>query len=81
VKLAGTRPGSPADQAGVKAGDVLLGIGPEKIATLEEFTVVLSKLKPGDKVELHVKRGEQVLNLPATIGSREAPPPEGESHP
>jgi S1-C subfamily serine protease len=80
VKLAGTRPGSPADRAGVRAGDVLTGIDESQIRTLEEFTLVLTKLKPGDQVELKIRRGDSSLKLPATIGSREGPAPEG-AHP
>jgi hypothetical protein len=80
VKLAGTRPGSPADQAGVRAGDVIFGIGTKGIRTLEEFTEVLRELKPGEKVELRVRRGEKTLSLHATVGSRTAAP-EGQAHP
>ncbi|MGZ3707918.1 MAG: M28 family peptidase, partial [Bdellovibrionota bacterium] len=71
VKLAGTRPGSPADKAGIQAGDVLLSIAGRKIATLQQFMEALMALKPGDKVDLLVRRGERELSLPATIGKRE----------
>jgi hypothetical protein len=81
VKLAGTRPGSPADRAGVQAGDVLVGIGPHRIRTLEEFTEVLSALTPGEKALLKIERAGKALSLPATVGSRDAPPSGETPHP
>jgi Tol biopolymer transport system component len=82
VPLAGTRPGSPADQAGVKEGDILmaievpnpLGVGTpvvHPIADLNGFTEVLTELLPGQKITLRVKRKGQIVNLPATVGKRE----------
>ena len=74
VRLSGTRAGSPADRAGVREGDVLVGIArgaaEERIHTLEEFTAVLMKLNPGDAVVLVVKRGTERLRLSATVGER-----------
>ena len=77
IKLSGTRPGSPADQAGVKAGDAITGIGDQTgqmigtIANLEQFMEVLNKLAPGQKVILFVNRGGKALQLPATVGKKE----------
>jgi hypothetical protein len=82
VPLAGTRPGSPADQAGVKEGDIVLaiavpnpqGIGSPIVHSIEDlnkFTEVLSGLLPGQKVTLRVKRKTQILALPAVVGKRE----------
>ncbi len=82
VPLAGTRPGSPADQAGVREGDILFAIespNPQSvgapvvlsIADLNGFTEVLRGLLPGQKIMLCVKRKGAVLKLPATVGRRE----------
>jgi Tol biopolymer transport system component len=75
VKLAGTRQGSPAEKAGVVAGDVLLAIsdakGSHPIATLEGFMGVLLELHPGDAVKLVVQRGDKRLELDATVGKRD----------
>jgi Tol biopolymer transport system component len=82
VPLAGARPGSPADQAGIREGDILLsietpnpqGIGEpvaHPIHNLNQFTDVLSDLLPGQKIILSVKRKGTIVKLPATVGKRE----------
>lgn len=71
IRLAGTRPGSPADQAGVKEGDILFGINDAKIGNLEDFMKILSSLKPGDSITLSIKRDLKNLKLPATVGKKE----------
>lgn len=71
IRLAGTRPGSPADRAGVQEGDILLGINDQKIGSLEDFMKILSGLKPGDVITLGIKRNEKALKLPATVGKKE----------
>lgn len=71
IRLAGTRPGSPANQAGVQEGDILMGIGQQKIGSLEDFMKILSSLKPGEAIALIIKRNDQLLTLPATVGKKE----------
>jgi len=71
VKLAGVRPGSPADKAGVIEGDVLVGIGVQPVRTLQEFTNVLSELTPGQSVDLRIQRSGKPMVLRATVGKRE----------
>ena len=75
VLLSGARAGSPAEKAGVKAGDILFEIAlanGEKKATpsLREFMGVLRVLKAGDQVRLGIRRGKETLELPAIVGSR-----------
>lgn len=41
------------------------------IEDLNKFTEVLSDLLPGQKITLRVKRKNQILTLPATVGKRE----------
>jgi Tol biopolymer transport system component len=71
IRLAGTRPGSPADQAGVKEGDILCAIDGGKIGTLEDFMKILKDLLPGQKITIEVKRDGKTLKLPATVGKKE----------
>ncbi len=71
VKLSGARPGSPADKAGVTAGDILVQLGDSKISTLEDMTFALRKYKSGETVDVVVRRGgDQVIKLRATLGTR-----------
>ena len=71
VTLGGTRAGSPAEQAGVQAGDILTSIDDHRIQSLEEFMSVLVQLKPGQKVVLGISRDGKPLKLPATLGKRQ----------
>lgn len=70
VKLSGVRPGSPAEEAGVQAGDVLIGMGGVEIRNLYDMTYVLQDRKPGEVVELVVRRGEADVKLRATLRAR-----------
>jgi hypothetical protein len=75
VLLSGARADSPAEKAGIRAGDLLFEIATsegQKISTptLREFMGALRSLKPGDHVILGVRREGAVLQLPATIGTR-----------
>jgi serine protease Do len=47
---------SPAAEAGLRQGDVILEVDREKIPTVEEFNTKLKNYKPGDKILLLVKR-------------------------
>jgi predicted esterase len=64
---------SPADRAGVKPGDLLLKLEKMKIASLQDLRKALQDHKPGDKVMLEVKRGNEVLMLMVELGKMPAP--------
>ena len=70
VKLSGVTPGSPADKAGVRAGDIVIGLGTHAIADLQGMTDALRAHKPGDTVPLRVIRDGKELSLEVTLGSR-----------
>lgn len=70
VKLSGVTAGSPADTAGVKAGDVLVGIGSHDVKDLQGMTDALNSFKPGDATTVVVLRGPERLTLQVTLGAR-----------
>jgi aminopeptidase YwaD len=70
VRLSGVRAGSPADAGGLKAGDVIVGIGADTVANLNDMQSALVKHHPGDVVDIRVRRGDQVLTLTVTLGRR-----------
>jgi hypothetical protein len=70
VAFSGVSPGSPAEQAGVQAGDVLVRFGPREIRNIYDYTYVLGEHKPGDRVEAVVRRAGQDVTLTLTLGSR-----------
>jgi membrane-associated protease RseP (regulator of RpoE activity) len=61
VRITGVRPGSPAEKAGVQGGDVIVGFAGMSVRTLEDLTFALRGRRPGDQVQVVVRRagGEQ----------------------
>ncbi|HUF31126.1 MAG TPA: M28 family peptidase, partial [Gemmatimonadaceae bacterium] len=70
VRLTGVSPGSPADQAGVRAGDVLVEFGGQAVGDLYQFTDALRARQPGDTVRVVVRRDGQPLSFTAVLGTR-----------
>ena len=70
VKLSGVTAGSPAESGGLKAGDVITGIGGDTIANLNDMQNALVKHHPGDTVAITVRRGDQVVPLTVILGRR-----------
>ena len=70
VRLTGVRAGSPADRAGVQAGDVLVEFAGEPVTDLYAFTYALRERAPGDVVMVTVLRDGARLTLRAVLGER-----------
>lgn len=63
-------PGSAADKAGVKDGDIITAIDGTKVGTEKSLRQILLQHKPGDTIKLDVLRDGQTLNLAVTLGER-----------
>jgi hypothetical protein len=70
VALTGVRPGSPAEQAGLGAGDVLLRLGAAKIQNLQDFAFALRSHRPGDEVEVEWSHGAERRTAKVTLSER-----------
>jgi len=70
VKLSGVTAGSPAEAAGLTAGDVITAIGADSVASLADMQNALVKHHPGDTVAIKVRRGDQTVPLTAVLGRR-----------
>ena len=64
---------SPAQQAGLLAGDVITRFGTVTIATPEDLMRALQAARPGDTVEVHILRQGAAQILKATLTPRGAP--------
>lgn len=62
-------PGSPADEAGLQADDVITAIEGEAV-TAETIRDVLAQHAVGDTVTLDVQRGDETLSLDVTLAER-----------
>ncbi len=70
VRLSGVTPDSPAAQAGMKEGDVLLRIDSREVADLRAFSDILKSLSPGQTVTAVFRRGEQEQTVEVTVKAR-----------
>jgi putative serine protease PepD len=62
--------GSPADKAGLQAGDVITAIDGNAISGADDLTATTGRHKPGDKVTLTVTRDGKTVKLTVTLGIR-----------
>jgi aminopeptidase YwaD len=70
VRLTGVRAGSPADSAGLQAGDIIVEFGGKPVKDLYAYTDALYAHKPGDTVDVVVLRGSQRVTVKVTLGRR-----------
>jgi S1-C subfamily serine protease len=70
VRITGTTPGSPAEKAGLKEGDVIVKLGDVAVATLREYAEALKAKAPGDTVEVTVTRDGTPVTVEATLAAR-----------
>jgi S1-C subfamily serine protease len=61
-------PGSPADKAGLRAGDIITAVNSSKLSQQKSLTTVLNKFQPGDKISLQVLRAGKTITVTATLG-------------
>lgn len=71
VRLSGVREGTPAADAGIRAGDVIIRIGEHAIADLNDMQNALTTYRPGDVVTVVVRRGEAEQSFTVTLGGRQ----------
>ena len=53
--------GSDADRVGIRPGDIVLRVGYTTVGTPEKFEGECNKMKPGETVLLHVRRGARLM--------------------
>jgi hypothetical protein len=70
VRLTAIRPGSPAEAAGLRPGDIITGIGGQAIPDLQAMSDVLRSHQPGDTVEIIALRDGETTRLQAILGRR-----------
>jgi hypothetical protein len=70
VRINGVRAGSPAEQAGLKAGDIITAIGSKQVANLFDMTEALRSHQAGDTVVIVTKRDGAERHVTAVLGKR-----------
>lgn len=70
VRLTDVRTGSPADSAGLKGGDVIVKFDGVRVDNIYDYTFALRSRKPGQRVRIGIKRGDQETEMVAVLGRR-----------
>ncbi len=66
MKLDGVREGSPAEKAGLKAGDRIIKLAGRAVGNVYDYTNALTEMKAGQEYEVEVLRGTERLTLKIT---------------
>jgi hypothetical protein len=70
VRIAGVRAGTPAAQAGLRAGDVITALNETPLHDLRDYTRVLQELAPGDAVDIQYRRDADGHRVTARVMER-----------
>ncbi|QYD69429.1 Do family serine endopeptidase [Paraburkholderia edwinii] len=77
--VAGVLKGGPADKAGIKPGDILVGVNGQDITDTTRLLNVIAQIKPGTDAKVHLVRKNKELDLTVMIGKRPPPPKQSSS--
>jgi membrane-associated protease RseP (regulator of RpoE activity) len=64
-------PGGPAEQAGIRPGDVLEKLDDQLLVNVEQFTALVRAGKPGDEVTITIHRDGKPQAIKAKLGQKE----------
>ena len=68
MRLAGVRPGGPADQAGLQRGDWIVELSGREVRDIYDLMYVLREVKPGEQGTVVVERDGERIERPVTYG-------------
>ena len=68
VYITGVEPGSPADQAGLQVGDIIVQIGETQLDETHSYINALFQFQPGDQVLLKLVCDGESMELQVVLG-------------
>ena len=71
VLVRSVQPGTPADKAGIKTGDVITGFNGHRVVDGQKFRMMVAEAGPGQKVSLDILRDGKKLSKKLTLADRE----------
>ena len=71
LKISGVSKGSPADKAGLTAGDIIVELAGRKIENIYDYTYAIDAVKIGQTTSIVVVRDNKKIELEIVPGSRE----------
>jgi S1-C subfamily serine protease len=64
------QPGGPADEAGLRSGDIITSIGDQSIDEQNNMVTILMRFDPGQEVQITVVREGTEITLDVALGTR-----------
>jgi serine protease Do len=61
VLVRGVKSGTPAEEAGLRAGDVIVEVNRKPVKSVQDFTEMVDKVKPGESLLFLVRRGDATI--------------------
>jgi Tol biopolymer transport system component len=71
LPISGVMKGGPADEAGLRAGDVIVELGGRRIENIYDYTYAIESLAVGETVQVTVERGGERHTFDITPRSRD----------
>lgn len=71
--IAGVLRNSPADKAGLRAGDILLAIEGKPVVDSGTMLNLIAALRPNQRATIQIARAEAIINISIVIGKRPKP--------
>ncbi|RFT15345.1 MAG: HtrA protease/chaperone protein [Candidatus Saccharicenans subterraneus] len=69
--VARVNPGSPAEKAGIKVGDVIVAADGRRVETLEALTDQIQKKKKGEKISLEILREKKKMKIEVEVAEEQ----------
>jgi aminopeptidase YwaD len=69
-RVSGASPGSPAEKAGMKEGDIIVKFGQTSVGNIYDYMAALGRHKAGDAVTVIVRRGAENVELRVELVSK-----------
>jgi S1-C subfamily serine protease len=73
VLVLGVNDGSPAEKAGLRAGDVILEVDGTEVNDTGQLVKYIRQGEPGDRVDIKIKRKRRTETVEVTLGKTENP--------
>jgi len=70
AEVLAVRPGSPAEEGGLEAGDVITAVGEEEVTSMGELIVAVLTFEVGEAVEVAYRRGETAASTTVELAER-----------
>lgn len=68
--LSAVRTDGPAERAGLRRGDLIVGIDDREIGGIDDFMAVLSEATPGERATVKVERDGELMEFEVTYGGQ-----------